>query len=389
MKPTFLFVVLAIGAGASDLPQETLRNIVDSGTLAELRWPSFSRIQPDVARFYDSNGYQLAWVRNGSATPQALDLIHVLQDATFKGLDPEDYDGSRWNDRIAHLRTDADAIHFDLALTISAMRYISDVSCGKVDPAIFSFGFHFDQKKCDLADAARQIASAGDVAADLRRLEPPFEGYWRTQSALARYIALAQQDADPNPGAQLEPFLRLVGDLRAGDTLTDAIKHFQTRHGIEPDGRIGKVTLKQLSTPLSARVRQLQLVLERWRWVPHSFSRPPIVVNIPEFRLRAYDDQYHPELEMKVVVGKEYRHKTPVFSSELTHVIFRPYWEVPLSIQRAELVPKIAKDPGYLAKNDYEVVNSRREVVASELGRRGYGGATSCGKALHSSGPRR
>ena len=106
-------------------------------------------------------------------------------------------------------------------------------------------------------------------------------------------------------------------------------------------------------------------MLERWRWVPHSFPRPPIVVNIPEFRLRAYDDQYRPELEMKVVVGKAYRHKTPVFSGNMTHLIFRPYWDVPLSIQRAELVPQIAKDPGYLAQNDYEIVNSKRQVVSS------------------------
>jgi murein L,D-transpeptidase YcbB/YkuD len=120
-----------------------------------------------------------------------------------------------------------------------------------------------------------------------------------------------------------------------------------------------------LNTPLSQRVRQLELVLERWRWVPHSFARPPIVVNIPEFRLRAYDDRYRPELEMKVVVGKAYRHKTPVFSSEMTHLIFRPYWDVPLSIQRAELVPKMVKDPAYLAENDYEIVDSRRQLIST------------------------
>jgi murein L,D-transpeptidase YcbB/YkuD len=88
-------------------------------------------------------------------------------------------------------------------------------------------------------------------------------------------------------------------------------------------------------------------------------------VNIPEFRLRAYDDQYRPELEMKVVVGKAYGHQTPVFSGSMTHLIFRPYWDVPLGIQRAELAPKIAKDPAYLVKNDYEIVNSRREVVST------------------------
>jgi L,D-transpeptidase YcbB len=348
-------------------PNQQLRELVGSGALPDLRWPNFSRLQPDVARFYDLNGDQLAWVRAGDATPQAQAIIHTLENASVKGLDPEDYDASRWSGRLSHLGTDAEAIRFDLALTVSAMRYISDVSSGKVDPKVFSFGLQFDQRKCDVPAALRELMSARDVAGDLDRLEPPFEGYWRTQLALAQYLTLAREDTDSPGLPRTERMLRLVGDLGPNDALVDSVKRFQIRHGIEPDGRFGKDTLKQINTPLSQRVRQLQLVLERWRWVPHSFPRPPIVVNIPEFRLRAYDDRYHPELEMKVVVGRAYRHKTPVFSNTLTHVIFRPYWEVPLSIQRAELVPKIAKDPAYLAKNDYEIVNSRREVVSADV----------------------
>lgn len=365
MRLVLLSAILA-GAAWAAPPSEELRELVDAGVLSDLHWPNFTRLQPDVAKFYELSGYQLAWVRAGEASPQAQAVIRTLENAALKGLDPEDYDGSRWNGRLSHLRTDAEAIRFDLALTVSAMRYISDVSSGKVSPDVFSFGLHFDQKKCDLPTTLLQLMNARDVAVDLNRLEPPFEGYWRTQKALAEYLAFARQDTDPPGLARVEHLLRLVGDLRPNDdSLVDAVKRFQIRHGVEPDGRIGKDTLKQLNTPLSQRARQLQLVLERWRWVPHSFPRPPIVVNIPEFRLRAYDDQYRPELEMKVVVGQAYRHKTPVFSGSMTHVIFRPYWDVPLSIQRAELAPKIAKDPAYLAKNDYEIVDSRRKVVST------------------------
>jgi murein L,D-transpeptidase YcbB/YkuD len=122
-------------------------------------------------------------------------------------------------------------------------------------------------------------------------------------------------------------------------------------------------TVKDLNTPLSHRVAQLQLTLERWRWLPHQFQRPPIIVNIPEFRLRAVDEQYHWVLFMKVVVGRAYRHRTPVFAANIKSVIFRPYWNVPLSIVRAELLPHIEKDPAYLAKNSYEVVDSAGTVV--------------------------
>lgn len=357
MRLAVLSAVLLSAAWAAP-PNDELQQLVQSGSLSDLRWPDFTRLQPDAARFYELNGYQLAWSRSGRATPQALALIHAIENAAIKGLDPEDYDG-----RLTYLGADTDWARFDVALTVSATRYISDLSSGKVNPEVFSFGLHFDQKKCDLPEVLRELMITGDVAGVLDSLEPPFEGYRRAEKALAEYQALAREDTDLQDPLRVEHVLRLVGDLRPNDTLVDGVKRFQIRHGLQPDGRIGKATLKELSAPLSQRVRQLELVLERWRWVPHSFPRPPIVVNIPEFKLRAYDDQYRPELEMKVVVGKAYRHKTPVFSESMTHVIFRPYWEVPLSIQRAELAPKIAKDPAYLAKNDYEIVNARRQVV--------------------------
>lgn len=284
-----------------------LREMVQTGSLAGLYWPGFTASQPDVARFYELNGYQPAWIRDGVATPQARALLNTLRNAPLKGLDPNDYDA--WS------LSQAGPERFDLAITIAALRYMHDVSSGKVDPDVFSFGLHFNQPKCDLAASAYALTRAPDVPAGLAKLEPPFDGYWRTEKALAEFLS------------------------RPGQHSSDDSRH----------------------------IRQLQLVLERWRWVPHSFPRPPIVVNIPEFRLRAYDDRYRPELEMKVVVGKAYRHKTPVFSNQMTHVIFRPYWDVPLSIQRAELVPKIAKDPTYLAKNDYEIVDARRRVVSGPV----------------------
>lgn len=309
-----LAVLLSAAAGPpSSPPDQELRALIDSGKLPELHWPEFMRDQAAVARFYEANGYHLVWVRDGASTRRAQALIGALENAAGKGLDPEDYDA--WRCKIS----DAGPTRCDLALTISALRYISDLSSGRVNPEVFAFGLHFNQKKPDPVDVLLRLSQSEDVAASLNAVEPPFAGYWRTEKALMQYRALAR-DADP----------------------------------ASPKGKL-----------LAQQVRKLQLTLERWRWVPRSFSRPPIVVNIPEFRLRAYDDQYHPVLEMKVVVGKAYHHKTPVFSNAMTHVIFRPYWDVPLSIQRAELVPKLEKDPNYLAANDYQIVNARRQVIAS------------------------
>jgi len=143
------------------------------------------------------------------------------------------------------------------------------------------------------------------------------------------------------------------------------VKRFQGRHGLDPDGRIGNATVAALNVPLSRRVRQLQLTLERWRWAPHSFQRPPVVVNIPEFKLRALNGAYQTELEMKVVVGKAFHHQTPVFSEDMKYVIFRPYWDVPSSIQRAEIVPKLEQDRSYLLANHFEVVTADDRVVSA------------------------
>lgn len=379
--------------------EAAFRARAEAGRLEDLRWPDFSDYRIHVKNFYEPAGYSLAWVRDGRVTPQASSVIGLLQNADSKGLHAEDYDGSRWADRLARLKqttpppTEDDLSHFDLALTVSVMRYISDLHIGRVNPRHFRFGLDIEHKKYKLPDLLRQrIVDGQDVAAVLAEVEPPYEAYRRTVKALQSYLVLARQGdgeplprpaktvkpGDPYPAAgQLARRLEVLGDLPSAEaaysegpesysgSLVKAVKRFQQRHGLDEDGRLGRKTIEEINTPLSRRVLQLQLSLERWRWVPPGFPRPPVVVNIPEFRLRAFDEQWHVALSTKLVVGKAYRHRTPVFANEMKYVIFRPYWNVPLSIQLAELVPKIRKDRAYLAKHGFEVVNKRDQVVST------------------------
>ncbi len=125
---------------------------------------------------------------------------------------------------------------------------------------------------------------------------------------------------------------------------------------------LGKGTIKEINTPLSQRVQQLQFALERYRWLPPDYPQPPILVNIPQFRLRTLR-RAGSYLSMNVVVGRAYRTQTPVFSGEMRYVIFRPYWNVPSSILRSELIPKIARNRSYLAANNYEVMDGSGGVV--------------------------
>ena len=378
--------------------QATLRAIVQAGNLADLRWPDFSDYEKHVQKFYESYSYSLPWVKGMEPTPQARQAIAVLLQADQKGLSAEDYDGSRWASRLAKLKpavakpTEADAVNFDLALTVSVMRYVSDLHIGKVNPKHFDFGLDVEEKKYDLHEFLEgNVLNASDVSEVLQQVEPPYPGYKRTIQALQTYLQLAKKSdgaplpaiqktispGDSYPGVpQLIQLLRLVGDLPAHSNvsadetifqgpLVDAVKNFQRRLGRTPDGRITAQTLADLNVPVANRIRQMQLTLERWRWLPLSYQHSPVIANIPEFHLRAYDENFKIALQMNVVVGKAYGHDTPIFSDTMEYVVFRPYWSVPYSIAKAEFLPRIARDPDYLAKKGFEVVDSRQEVVAS------------------------
>ena len=373
-----------------------LRALLKAADLPDLRWPGFQNYQEEVKEFYGAFNENLPWIQDSEPTPQALAIIQALKAAETKGLRAEDYDGPRWDERTEILQQakpapESDLVRFDVALTVSTMRYISDLHIGRVNPRLFHFGLDIDRKQSDLSEFLRlELVDAKDVSEVMDKIEPPFPAYHRTIDALNRYLELARQDdgeplpvpakvvkpGDSYPGmALLAKRLRLIGDLSAQDegsatdliyqgAVVNAVKHFQERHGLDSSGRIDAQTFKQLNTPLSRRVVQLQLTLDRWRWLPHHFERPPIVVNIPEFRLHADNEEYQWALSMKIVVGRAYQHKTPVFANQIKSVIFRPYWNVPLSIQRAEILPHIEKNPSYLLENSYEIVDRSGHVVS-------------------------
>jgi L,D-transpeptidase YcbB len=393
LETILLVAALTYHGGAQQ--SSDIQNLVSSGKLEGMRWPDFSDYRIWLQKFYEPAGYAPAWVQGSRPTPQALSLIETFKDAWKKGLDPEAYDASRWEERIRGLQalsSNPAVASFDVALTVCTMRYVSDLRIGRIDPQHFKFGMSVEQKKYDLAQFLRdQIMTTSDLKAVLDGVEPPFGGYRRTEQALIRYVELARIDdgeklpevtksiapGQPYAGVpRLVRFLRLVGDLPPGAVLgadpqiyggplVDAVKHFQRRHGLDDDGRLGATTIKQLNVPLQDRVRQLQLTLERWRWLPDEFSAPPIVVNIPDFRLRVLDEHNDVEMDMRVVVGRAMRTQTPVFTRDMTYIVLRPYWNVPPSILRSEIVPAIQRDRSYLSRKGYEVTTYDGKVVTS------------------------
>jgi L,D-transpeptidase YcbB len=380
--------------------QSGIQGLVAAGTIREMRWPDFRDVHPSVQEFYGT-AYAPAWLAGRQPTPQAVAMIQIFADAWKKGLQPDDYDSSRWSARIQALQSGAgDPAVFDVALTVCTMRYVSALRVGRINPKHLKFDFHVGPTQYDLAGFVRtDLLPSADLSTTLDSIEPPFGGYRRTELALARYAELARTGGGAqlpalakalDPGQEyagmprLVRFLQLVGDLPNDAALpsnpnlydgpvVDAVKRFQLRHGLDADGRLGPTTLKQLNLPLSDRVQQLQLTLERWRSLPKNFSAPPIIVNIPEFRLRALgekndeknDENNKVALEMRVVVGIAMRTETPVFSRDMTFVVLRPYWNVPPGILRRSVIPAIKKNPNELTSKNYEITTLDGTVVTS------------------------
>lgn len=371
----------------------------------ELRQLAPEAMGGGLDRFYASLGYPCLWTREGVPTPQARAITRAVNEAALKGLDAEDY--ALPVAEAAGVLGPTKAAQWDLAFTQATMRFVSDLSAGRVNRATNSDSWN-------LSLQVARLASASDAEAMLREeVEPAQDGYRRTVKALERYLSLAPRGpaAEPDlaelteavkPGdtyagaAALAARLTRLGDLEAEAAaggegveasgryqgpLVDAVKRFQARHGLEPDGVVGSRTLRELNVPIAGRVRQLQLALERWRGAAATGKGTAttaaaeadgrgrsIEVNIPEFRLRALEENGGTGLEMKVVVGGAARHQTPVFSANMTSVTFHPYWNVPWSIQRKEIMPEMERNNGYLAEHGLEAVRAADGSTVSAAG---------------------
>ena len=372
-------------------------SIIRAGRLEELQWSDFSGLRNDVASMYRQSDYALVWLRDGRPTGQALQLIAILQDADSEGLLPENYDASRWPARLSQLQGQHSAdeeIHFDVALTVCAMRYSSDLKIGRTNPQEFKFALNEGPKEEDNLPSfvMQHLANGNDLRAELAALEPPLPGYRELKEALRTYEQLAQKDdgeklpsADapgypgpPYPGFErLCRFLRLLGDLpesysiEAGrkaildPVLQQAVQSFQERHGLPTTGYLDKKTVEELNVPLSSRAEQIRLAMERFRWVRDYHREGSVLLNIPSFQLYAFDEQGNRALSMRIHVGEDFDGtRTPVLDSTIEYLVFRPYWEVPFDIQRDDVVPKITDTPD-LSHFDYEALSESGRVIAT------------------------
>ncbi len=331
-----------------------------------------------LQRFYGARGNRPLWVLDAAAGPRAEKLTQLLTAADLDGLDPADYRAPQ----IAALLT-ADTpealARLEMLLSLGLVRFAGDLGQGRTTPHVADpelFVFREEVKREDVLAAA---VHATDLESFIDGYRPQTERYDRQKVALAEYRALALQGGwqpvpegetlkpgmtDPRVGL-LRKRLRLVGDLKPGDdaaerggdanfydeAMVPAVKWMQYRHGLAQDGAVGNKTLAALNVPIETRIEQMILNLERRRWMPDDLGQRHIFVNLADQLLKLVDEP-KTLVDMPVVVGKPY-HRTPIFSHVMTYVEINPFWNVPPSIARDELLPKIKQDVSYLARNNY------------------------------------
>jgi murein L,D-transpeptidase YcbB/YkuD len=343
--------------------------------------------------FYAARKFKPAWIEGAAPRPHMGDLIKALWSADHEGLDPQLYNVSLLDRRrqeaskgflTAKGFEPQEAGGLDVWLTYLYLQYSSDLADGLGDLSRADPAWQIRPEKFDPRARLEAALEENNVADSLVELTPDNQQYRALRKALGDYRAQAAGGGWPKvPQLKLKPggrsaALPLVAKRLAASKdfdgtvpgggpaeytgeLVEAVKRFQRRHGLADDGVIGPALVAQMNVPVEGRLAQIQLNLERWRWLPRELGERYILVNIPEYRLEVWEGDKVP-LSMRTVVGKQDT-PTPIFSDEMTHVVLSPYWNVPPEIVEGETLPSVMHDPGFLERQNMEVLDASGKPV--------------------------
>ncbi|MCC6983392.1 MAG: L,D-transpeptidase family protein [Bauldia sp.] len=325
-----------------------------------------------IALFYETRGYQPEWTAEGRLTPAAQAVIFRIGRADFDGLDPKAYlvpDIYLGRGAQASVEELAEA---DIMLSRAILSYGHDAAVGRLNPGSISPNIGYRpvapnplQILVDVTEATRPA----DALAAFNPTSPAFV-------ALRQQLALERSRPAPEIGIQvpagrllrpgtsdervlaLRQRLEITTDVAAPEVfdaeLVAAVRVFQETNGLSADGVVGPNTYAALNgeEPLN-RVNEIIANLEQLRWLPRDLGNFYVHVNVPNFSLEVRKDGaiFH---ETRVVVGT-IDNQTPIFADQIEHIVVNPYWNVPTSITGNELLPIIRRDPGYIARNNYQV----------------------------------
>ncbi len=350
-----------------------------------------------LRRIYSDNAGRPMWTADWRLTEAGWKALAILIRAEDEGLEPSDYGVASLEAQTFAVRGDRNAsadasAKVDVALTAGLLRFLNDLRYGRTDVRFGLPGVPLSGRP-DVSVRLREAASAGTVEPLVASMAPPVPQYRSLRDTLKRYRQIATQRPKPvsahgprtvKPGDSyrdlglLATWLVATGDLDPGgplppkydEPIVAGVRRFQERHGLSVDGVIGPRTLAALQVAPAARVRQIELAMERLRGLPDPANRPLVAVNIPMFRAWAWNaplTDARPMLMMNVIVGAAMRAETPVLAAAMRHVVLRPYWDVPPTIVHDEILPLLRQDARYLERQGFEVVLPDGRVSAPPL----------------------
>jgi len=387
--PIFLVIIVkAIPLLSMALPiQELLRNRIESGGIPVKLSVGEETIYAAVVLpvFYERRTYRPAWVNEKGPLPQAKSLLQAILTADREGLRPDDYHHNKIERLLSEIRQTRKIfrppnprllVDLDLLLTDAFLIYGSHLVAGRVNPERIDPQWFVSRREVDLVQVLEEALTSVKIEEALKSVLPLHAGYERLRKALAVYHKIAANGGWPSIAADLQVKKGDLSDqvsiLRQrlaaegfiekptsapgplfDDELEQALKKFQIQNGLEPDGLLGKQTIKALNISAEERIRQIIVNMERWRWLPQDLGIRYILVNIAGFYLNVIENQ-KPVAEMRVVTGKPYR-RTPVFSDKITYLVMNPYWAVPKTIAEKDILPKVKKDSAFLEKQKIRI----------------------------------
>lgn len=390
-----LFKPASLPPEVSQLLRQTLQAKTLPASLSDQK--ELLQAWTETRSFYEKRAFQPVWSNASGPRPQAAELIKAIPALGADGLDVRRYQPARlaallkeveetksFGDPPAQQRL----VDLDVELTYTYLSLVNHLARGRLQPKTIHAEWYTKPRNVDLDERLGQALEADDsreIVNILRGLTPRYLHYDRLHQALIAYRALQAKGGwgavPPGPDlkagargprvAALRARLAASGDLPGAaapqgnapaasgadvfdGAVTAAVSHFQQRHGLEVTGKIDEDTLAELNVPVEDRIRQLQVNMERWRWMPATLGERYIVVNVPEFRLDVVEEG-KTVLTMPVIVGKD-QSRTPAFSDKMSYIEVNPYWNIPNTIAEAEILPKLGSDPGYLASHNMEYV---------------------------------
>jgi murein L,D-transpeptidase YcbB/YkuD len=390
----FLIALLALAApfGAAPSPAEITAAGLLRGRIESVETPSWVsvdgrqvRVTRMLERFYKNRGFKPAWSGPEGLSPQADEFVEAVENARSEGLRPGDYPLDEIHSLAERLeeglnggsRPDPALVaDLDMILTSTFMSFGYHLLAGRIYPEIIDGEWSDYIWEAELDRLLAEALARNIIAETLNKLVPPHAEYYDLREALWRYYEIASNGGWPRvpygPGITkgqrgprveaLRERLRASGDYVAGfaepevfgEALELAVLRFQDRNGLVPDGIVGPRTLAALNVPVEARIEQIELNMERWRWLPEDLGSRYIFINTAAFEL-AVVEFGQKVMEMRIVVGKPYWH-TPSFSARMTYMVLNPRWNVPRSIAFEEILPAVQDDPEYLARKGFVVL---------------------------------